>query len=437
MENLDLDINNYSIKDIEAFFQLNPNIKYTASDIEAKEYQIREILLKSNHVNKRFKTNLIEFLTLAKNWLIFVKCPSPKQPTTIPKNYQLDPFDVPRSKPTISRTEELVNRPETQFIYTKDGEFLPGNMNPLNTRTISKCLNIDTRFRDNLYTTQSSDFTIQLSTKFNKVVSLELSAVEIPVTFFGIAASYGNNFLSIYVNYSTVDASGNVLSTTSEQEIFVIADGNYTSNDFIDVLNYTLSLRDNKNQFVDPTNVFSYIQFSVDFNELGAGSRRVSFGPTLSSIYLINEIILDFSKNIQGQPDSTDIYTKLGWNLGFIKPTYSGSSFYVSENMIEPNTKYIYLSVDDFNNSSNNQFISAFSQLNLNSSILARISLKDLLINTITENSSNIVTQPRHYFGPVDIQRLRIRLFDEFGRVLSMNNSNFSFCLTLKLLYDL
>jgi len=53
------------------------------------------------------------------------------------------------------------------------------------------------------------------------------------------------------------------------------------------------------------------------------------------------------------------------------------------------------------------------------------------------ESDFNIVTEPRRYFGPVDIQRLRIRLFDDKGRILPMNNSNFSFCLNLKMLYDL
>jgi hypothetical protein len=53
------------------------------------------------------------------------------------------------------------------------------------------------------------------------------------------------------------------------------------------------------------------------------------------------------------------------------------------------------------------------------------------------ENDYNIVTEPRTYFGPVDIQRLRIRLFDDRGRLLNMNNTNYSFCLDLKMLYDL
>jgi hypothetical protein len=38
---------------------------------------------------------------------------------------------------------------------------------------------------------------------------------------------------------------------------------------------------------------------------------------------------------------------------------------------------------------------------------------------------------------PVDIQKLRIRIYDDHGRILNMNNSNYSFCLDFKMLYDL
>ena len=42
----------------------------------------------------------------------------------------------------------------------------------------------------------------------------------------------------------------------------------------------------------------------------------------------IKEITLDFSNNINNEQDSTtSIYSKLGWNLGFTKPTYSGDIF--------------------------------------------------------------------------------------------------------------
>ena len=49
----------------------------------------------------------------------------------------------------------------------------------------------------------------------------------------------------------------------------------------------------------------------------------------------------------------------------------------------------------------------------------------------------NLITEPRRYFGPVDIQRLRVQLYDDFGRILDLNKSDFSFVLNLKVLYDI
>ena len=146
MDSLDLDISNYTILDIEKFFKLKPKSNYTAADIELKEYQIREQLLKSGHINKRFKTDLIEFLTKAKQWLTLVKCnitSLENKPTSIPKDYKLDKLDTPLSKEAPSRTDELITRPERQFIYSNPSEFFPGTLNPLNTRVITKTLNID------------------------------------------------------------------------------------------------------------------------------------------------------------------------------------------------------------------------------------------------------------------------------------------------------
>jgi hypothetical protein len=56
-----------------------------------------------------------------------------------------------------------------------------------------------------------------------------------------------------------------------------------------------------------------------------------------------------------------------------------------------------------------------------------------LLVN----RDMNVVTEPRKYFGPVDIQKLRIRIYDDHGRILNINNANYSFCLVFKMLYDL
>ena len=434
MENLDLDIRNYTIQDLEAFFKMKRRTKYTVADIDLKEYEIREQLLQSGHIDKRLKRDLINFLTSAKKILVDEKCKDEQhQPTSIPKDYQLDPVNIPRpDTQDMSRAQNLIQRPNTDYIYTSNSNFLPGRINPINTRVITKCVNIDTRFRESINTTQSSDFTVQLTTKFNKVVSMELTALEMPLNFYGISASNGNNFLYLQVDFGEEDNRQIV------DHVFIIPDGNYNPNDFIDKINNVLCPLDINGKMLEPNNIFSYIRFSLDLTQDGSGSGKVTIGPVGTQTMSIHRITLDFTRNIDGFPDNVEITKRIGWNLGFLKPKYEGDFFYVADSIVEPkNNRYVYLSIDDFNKNSNNPFISIFNQSILNDDILARISIKGSHFNMLLDNEMSIVSEPRIYFGPVDIQRLRIRLFDEHGRILQMNNTNFSFSLTIKTMYDM
>jgi len=437
MENLDLDINNYTVHDLETFFKLKKRTKYTIADIELKEYEIREQLLKSGHVDKRFKRDLINFLNIAKKYLTFVKCKGEQhEPTSIPKNYKLDTLNNPLpDNSSVERANNLPQRPVIEYVYTNNSDFLPGRINPINTRVITKCINIDTRFRESINTTQSSDFTIQLTTRFNKVVSMELSALELPLNFYGISASNGNNFLYLKLHYTHC---ANPVQAIEAERIIVLPDGNYNPNDFIENINNILGPTDDDNHMISPDDVFSYIRFSLDLTSDGSGSGKVTLYSLECSEYNIDTISLDFTQSIDGHPDTIDISKKIGWNLGFLKPTYDGCNSYIADSIVETkNNRYIYLSVDDFNKNSNNPFVSIFNQSILNDDILARISIKGSHFNMLLDNETTVVSEPRIYFGPVDIQRLRIRLYDEHGRILQMNNTNFSFCLTIKTMYDM
>jgi hypothetical protein len=433
MENLDLDINNYSINDIEKFFQLKTNVKYTASDIELKEYNIREQLLSSGHINKRFKKQLIDFLERGKKWLISVKCDAPKPPTTVPANYKLDKIDAPLLNDVPSRTDELIERPQTQFVYANNSQYFPGKLNQLDTRVITKSLNIDTRFRDNLYSTHSSDITFQLPTKFNKVVSMQLSALELPVSFYSISSFYGNNFMFMSVAYT--DTSGSILIS---DKMVVVPDGNYNSGDLLDKINKILAPVNTDGSLVNPNDIFSYVKLTLDITASGSGTGKVTIQPDGERANRITNILIDFTRDINGVVDNVEVSTKLGWNLGFIRRRYNSAVTYTADAIIDPaSLRYIYLAVDDFCNSSHNHFVNVFNESIMNPNILARISIKGSYFSLLMENDYNIVTEPRTYFGPVDIQRLRIRLFDDRGRLLNMNNANYSFCLDFKMLYDL
>ena len=73
----------------------------------------------------------------------------------------------------------------------------------------------------------------------------------------------------------------------------------------------------------------------------------------------------------------------------------------------------------------------------MSSNILARISVRGTYFSLLMNDEYSLISEPRKYFGPVDIQKIRIRLTDEFGRTIELNNSDFSFCLNFRLLYDL
>jgi hypothetical protein len=217
-----------------------------------------------------------------------------------------------------------------------------------------------------------------------------------------------------------------------ENRVYTIPDGNYSNNDLIDTLNALLqssTIQDDQ---------FRNIQFTLDLNNNNSGTGKVTVA-VVSNIANIRNMTMTFTTDAAGDANvTTPITSRFGSNLGFTSSTYTGSLSYVSESIMEPfGIRYFYLVVDDYNNSVNNHFVTAFNQSILNPNILARIAVSGGYFTLLTTNDLRIVTEPREYFGPVDIQRLHVQVFDDYGRQLNMNNTNFSFCLTFKMLYNL
>ena len=435
MEQMDLEIDHYSIADLENFFKLKPK-QYSEADIEEKEYQTREHLLSSGHISKKFKRDLIVFLTEAKDRILKTRFPIQPEniPTSIAKNAILDKSNIPASEqlPT-SRMPFIIERPPTNYINVQQSEYFQGIVNPLSTRVITKNITIDTRFRKNLLGSSSSDFMIQLPMKLSRVVAMQMTAIELPQNFYGISASYGNNYFVVQL-FQKIDGIG-----YEADRIIVIPDGNYTAQGLINKLNEIICPITITNMMKNPDDIFSYIHFELKTDADGSGSGKVIVGPKPGYTAItsqIEEIVLNFGTDINGNNDTIFLTTKFGWNLGFLNPLYCGGTTYISEKAIEPNAiKYIYLAVDDFNKSMNENFVTAFEKNGLKPNILARISMCDA--NIITNAEYRIITEPRKYFGPVDIQKLYIRLFDDHGRILNMNYSDYSFCLNFKIMYDL
>ncbi len=426
MNNFDLNINNYRKEELEDIFELPVN--YDSLTLETRENKLRENIYSDPSIQENIRIKTIAFLKEAKEILL-----SELKSAVFNKFSAANVYNLDNSLKTSRVIEEngsnfLIQKPNTPFSQSFPSEFYPGTINPLKKRSVRQYLNIDTRFRDNYYSTSSTNFHLDLPIKFSDVTTLQLTAFEIPNSYYYVSDKLGNNFFTI-----TIESSGH-------SEVFFIPNGNYTAAGIVNYLNHYVSTTGplgNVAGFEDL--VFSEnIDTGTGTGGTGSGSAQMVVG--IKSGATLFNFTLDFQANSYGDPDtSTPLPLKFGWLIGFRNGIYSGNSSYVSEAVIDlKGFKYMFLVVDDYNNNVNNSFYSAFNSSILNKNILARISLQNTsFFDTAAQNNLSLVTTARQYFGPVDIQKLGVQLLDEYGRVIDLNNMDFSFCLTLQSIYDL
>jgi hypothetical protein len=429
MENMNFDIDDYSIFDIENFFGLGDTSMYNLSGLlKILDPKIKDIKNKINSSKMKHeeKIKIFNFLENAKNIMV-----SQKQ---IEGNIEDNNYQITNN--LHSKLEKnVIEHSDKQFIYTNNSNYYAGIINPLNKRIITNYLLIDSKFRENYDTTNSSNFIVNLPTRLNNVVSIQLSSFEIPITFYGISANYGNNLFQIVINYF----DENNIETTISKNI-IVPDGNYNPFIFIETINNLISPRDEDGNLLDIDDIFGYISVKVDLTENYSGTGKVTFMTEGAKANLITSFEIKFIKPYNCNDTKFPLSTRIGYNFGFTKEEYKGEKKYVSEMIIEPATiRYFYLAIDDYNNNNNNnQYITVYkNSTTLTSSIIAKISVKSSYFSLIMENDLNITTEPRDYFGPVNLQKLQVYLLDDHGRILDMTQGNFSFTLLVKRLYDL
>ena len=411
--NFDLNIDNYTRDELIQMFELPSN--FDKNILEIKESKLKDNIINNKEINKDTQVKTINFLIKAKN--IILNSSQDKYTDPQLKDIALAAYNTNyelKSTSLEDSNEHMIQaRKEKPYIISSPSEFFPGVINPLKKRFIKKNLNIDTRFRDNYYANSSTNFNITLPININDVLQMQLAAIELPTTYYVVSKQYGNNFFSLSVNGIT--------------SIINIPEGNYTTVSIMTAINNQLQLAGTP---------FNKVVFEINLIN-GTGSNQTMVG--FSDLSGNTSIELNFQADRNGIPDNnTPLPLKFGWLLGFRNGIYINNLNYVSEGIIDvtgPN--YLFLVVDDFNNNVNNSFYSAFNSSILNKNILARISLTSNTFNILQQNNLNIITTPREYFGPVNIQNFNIQLLDEYGRVINLNNMDYSFCLTLSIAYDL
>jgi hypothetical protein len=425
--NFDLNIGNYSKSELEEILELPSN--YDENIIQMKETKLRQNIMSDLSIPATIKTKTINFISNVKNALTIniqknnsannsnfgekINNLAKTYGNVYNMNKNLEKSDVTDAGGTY-----IIKQPSTPYGQSSPSEFYQGTLNPLNKRILRQNINIDTRFRENYYTTQSSNFHLDLPIRLTQVVSLQLSAFELPSTFYAVSKVFGNNFFVI-----------SLPNTSIEPLIVTLPDGNYTY----------LTLQTYINDLLLTAPGYTNIQFLADINTPGGTGSGGSGKMVVGSINGDINFVLNFQTDRYGNDDKqTPLPLKLGWLMGFREGYYENNVTYVSEGLIDMlGPRYIYLVVDDFNNNVSDGFYGAFTSSILNKNILARITLQGSVFNIITQNNLLLVTTARQYFGPVDIQKMQIQILDEYGRILDLNNMDYSFCLTFQTIYDL
>ena len=210
--------------------------------------------------------------------------------------------------------------------------------------------------------------------------------------------------------------------------------------------NYLNSLNVRVDSIGNPENPNGDLRYTIDRiskkSVFACGRTSGTYADTSSNLLKISE--LRFNVDGDGNVDTTaNIQSKLGWTLGFRGAKYKmgGDTIdtttpisAVSEGVpFLSGTRYAFLSINDYQNNARPSFLVAYGDSTKTDNIMARINLaygqnlhqRD---GAFTHNSN----RTREYFGPVDIQRLTIQLKDEFGRIIDLNNMDWSFTLAFE-----
>lgn len=322
--------------------------------------------------------------------------------------------------------------------------------------TKRKYLNIDTRFRDDYNDTSRTSHIeniITLPETITDVKSIMICNAEIPISYYNISSSLGNNAFGLiydisYAGLPSLVPSGVIAGITYP---IILNDGIYDVSGLQFEINYQLQNYKLINFGIDVSFSSSNIidsasgsfpnsnSYLFSYSLFTSKSARASIQFAIQGNYLCN------GTTASGDFDKYDLKTKLGWLLGYRKLSlYKISGLTVatgavkSESIIDLNgPRYLFIVVDEFSKGNQNSFLSPLSNSIINKNILSRLNYDTKIHPFGSILSASIITgtllsDRRSYTGKIDLQKLKVQLVNEYGKPVNLNGLDFSFCLEIE-----
>ena len=360
----------------------------------------------------------------------------------------------------------------------------------MNAQTIKQKVSVDSRHRSNYYTSLSTNYTFRIPEIQNNVIQMSIIAIEMPMTFYSISGNRGNNTMLILsdsaVNYDSVSIETLEYRNSSDELVvgfqpvrcawrLRLSDGNYDTRSWMSTKTLTEKSVNDAIMLAVPGAVDEqgrfykfaapvmgdYLNSSYtedDVNDIRFKINDINGKSVFATQLTTNAVVnakristLRFNVDNEGNLDTnTEIQKRLGWSLGFRAAEYvMGANTpvtqrtpisAVSEGVGFINSiRYGYLSIEEYQNNGHPPMIVAYNDHILDKKIMTRICLAPIRLgHDLTSRETGFISHrrtPRNYFKPVNIDKLTIKLFDEYGRIIDLNNMDWSLTIEFTKLY--
>jgi hypothetical protein len=483
MDNFDLNINNYSVSELEELLTLGK--QYNPEDIRYKKDNICMKIVNDDTISFDMKSKLENFFEKASVLLKTVKNKNSggsgsgsgggnggnggdggdgygfSGSTSVDKFQDLNMAMMKGTNNLIIQDPTAAHNIEVNRVLTP-GQNVDsygtsrGVINPLLTNTILKAVNIDSRFRENYYSTKSTSFNITLPFRLEKVIGYRIAGITLPLTYYNISQAYGNNVIQINILSRTalghVDVSYNL----------ILPDGCYNTTQNISIYSSCLEQVVNNILTNDPNSPNNNTTLCPDLKlkyTIDRTSGRSIFAQDAASTTPYNfEIVTSVGYSLQTGAVEEDYYRvlmlRLGWVFGFRVAKYSSSNTLaappttfgsiVSEGICFTKFPlYGFLAIDDFNKNSNDYYMTVFANSISVPNIIGKVNFTQFTESVGDfqaaqgESTTTAINREKRYFGPVNIQKLKISLYDDLGRILDLNNMDWSLELAFECVYNM
>ena len=452
MTDFDYNINNYSIRELKEILELPVGTSLTYPIIHAAAAS-RLSTAANNQPLFRFFTQIKDKLT--RN----MDNDDDDESEYDDQNTQEESDDEDEDEDEDATTKALMKlqRPDKPVIHAQINDGVPfGNMNPFDRTTVSKVVCIDSVFRDSPNTTPAESFRINLPDNLERVISLSLTSINLPNTWFNISDDSTLN--TFYIKTFNVHGmSSDIMHTIT------IPPGNYNATQMASTLNNIFSNTNGLRLIwveINPVTLKTIFRAKTSANP-GPTYYPFDNNSTQTSPDFYYEVHF---QSVVTETDLTDCDTSatagtelildhrnIGYILGFRKTDYvviknqgvedihsflgnsiTNHCILESEGIFDSNIiDYVFLELDDFNNNFiTNTVVSRTQRGYIGNNILAQIpvySSPQMQQVGLIPPGNQITFKTRHYFGPVKIEKIAVRLLDKQGNLINLRGNNFSF----------